>query len=71
MSDIYRLAIDVPTPVIVTIDRIAAERGVTRTGIVRHALSILCAMDAGTKDGQHAGLVRDKRTLDTLLVAPL
>lgn len=71
MTAFTRIAIDVPTPVATIVDRIAAERGVTRTGIVRHALSLLSAMHEGTKDGLHAGLVHDKRKLDTLLVAPL
>ena len=71
MTVFTRIAVDVPVTTATIVDRIAAERGVTRTSIVRHALSLLHATHEGAKDGLHAGLVQDKRKLDTLLVAPL
>jgi hypothetical protein len=71
MTEFTRIAVDVPVSTATIVDRIAAERGVTRTGIVRHALSILHATHEATKDGLHAGLVRDKSKLDTVLIAPI
>lgn len=69
--EMTRIAVDVPTPLATNVDRLAAERGVTRTSIVRHALSIFFAIDEGAKDGLHAGLAHNKRKFDTLLVTPL
>lgn len=71
MANITRIAVDVPVSTAAIVDRIAADRGVTRTSIVRHAISLLHATHEGAKDGLHAGLVHDKSKLDTLLVAPL
>jgi hypothetical protein len=71
MTGFCRIAVDVPKSTATIVDRIAAERGVTRTSIVRHAISLLNATHEGAKEGLHAGLVRDKDKLDTLLVAPL
>lgn len=54
-----------------TIDRLATERNVPRTGLFLQALGILQTMHDGAKDGYLTGLTRDRSKLDTLLVGPL
>ena len=71
MTEFTRLALDVPAPVMAIIDSIAGERGITRSGLVRQALGVIRMMHEASKDGHHIGVVRDKRKLDTILVAPL
>lgn len=66
-----RLAVDVPLHVATIVDRIAAERGLTRSGLVRQALGVIQAMHEGAKEGLHTGMTRDREKLDTLLVGPL
>ena len=53
------------------IERMAKERAVPKTTLVLQALGILHAVHEGVKDGYHAGLVKDRSKLDTLLVLPL
>lgn len=71
MTEFTRIAVDVPTPVITIVDRIAGERGLTRSGLVRLALGIVQMMHDGSKEGLHTGMVRNRKHLQTLLVAPL
>lgn len=55
----------------ITIDRLAKERNVPRTGLFLQALGVLQAMHDGSKDGQYVGLTRDREKLDTVLVMPI
>lgn len=66
-----RITVEVPASLASVIDQIALERGSTRANLLRNALGIIKAMHEGAKEGLYAGLVRDKRKLDTLLVGPL
>lgn len=54
-----------------TIERLAHERNVPRTGLILQALGLLHAAHDAGKDGYYHGLTRDRAKLDTILVAPL
>lgn len=54
-----------------TIDRLARERNIPRTGLVLQALGLLHAAHDASKDGYYHGLTRDRANLETVLVAPL
>lgn len=54
-----------------TIDRIAGERNVQRTGLVLQALGLLHVAHDASKKGYHLGLTKDREKLDTELIAPL
>lgn len=54
-----------------TIDRLARERNLPRTGLVLQALGLLHAAHDASKDGYYHGLTKDRSKLDTILVAPL
>jgi hypothetical protein len=72
MRDTTRITIDMPTTLVLSvIDRLAEERGLTRSALCRQGLGVLQAIHDAGKEGMHVGLVRDKRRLDTLLIAPL
>jgi hypothetical protein len=71
MKEITRLTFEIPTHILPAVDRVAAERGVSRTTLLRQGLGVIQTMHEAAKDGFHAGLVRDKRKLDTLLVSPI
>jgi predicted transcriptional regulator len=60
-----------PPDVISVVDRLAAERNVTRTILVRQALGVLQAAHDGAKEGHYIGLTKNRENLDTLLVSPL
>jgi predicted transcriptional regulator len=66
-----RLNMRLPCEVTAVMDRLAAERGLTRTAIVREALGVLRAAHDGAKQGHYIGLTKNPENLDMLLVAPL
>lgn len=51
--------------------RIAKERGMTRSAVMRQALGILQVMDDEAKAGRYVGTSRDREALDTVIVSPL
>lgn len=53
------------------INRLALERNVQRPGLILQALGVLHAAHDGAKDGYLIGLTKDRRKLDTVLLAPL
>lgn len=71
VTEFLRLVVDVPAPVMAVIDSIAAERGITRTGLVRQALGVIKTMHEASKEGLHTGVVRNRNKLDSVLIAPL
>jgi predicted transcriptional regulator len=66
-----RLNMRLPIEVRTTVDRIAGERGLTRTAVMRQALGLFQAAHDGAKQGHYIGLTKNPENLDTLLVAPL
>lgn len=54
-----------------TIDRIAKERGLARSGLVLQALGIMQTMHDAAKGGLYVGVTEHRDRLDTVLVAPL
>jgi hypothetical protein len=60
-----------PPDVIATVERLAAERNVTRATLIRRALGVLQAAHDGAKDGHFIGLTKNRENLDLLLVSPL
>lgn len=69
--DITRIPFEFPTHLVPIIDRIANERGLTRSGLIRVGLGLVQATHEASKDGLHTGIVRDREKLDTLLISPL
>ena len=54
-----------------TIQRLADERNVSRTGLILQALGLLHAAHDASKEGFYHGLTRDRAKLDTVFVGPL
>lgn len=54
-----------------TIDRLAKERNIPRTGLFLQALGILHTAHDAAKDGYFHGLTKDRAKLDTVLVSPV
>ena len=71
MSGSVRVNLDIPQEAAVVLDRLADERGLTRTALVRQAIGVLQAMHDGAKAGQYTGLTSRREDLETLLIAPL
>lgn len=51
-----------------TIDRIAKERNIPRSGLVLQALGLMHTTHDAAKEGYYYGLARDRSKLDTVLV---
>lgn len=66
-----RVVIDLSDPAAEVMIRLAEERGLSRPALIRQALGILQAMHDGAKEGYLTGLTKDRKKLDTVLVAPL
>ena len=66
-----RLNLRLPPEINAVMDRLALERGITHTAVVRQALGVLQAMHDGAKEGRYTGLTTQRENLETLLVAPL
>lgn len=73
MSETIRVDIQlhVSQATLTTIDRIARERSLPRTGLVLQALGILHIMHDAAKDGLFVGTSDERSRLNTVLVAPL
>lgn len=54
-----------------TIDRLARERNVARTGLVLQALGVLQLVHDSAKEGYFHGLTKDRGKLDTVLISPI
>lgn len=54
-----------------TITRLAKERNTQRTGLLLQAIGVLQTMHDGAKEGYVTGLTKDRRKLDTVLLAPI
>jgi hypothetical protein len=52
------------------IDAIAADRGVSRSGLALAALGFLQAMDDATREGLYVGATRDRGKLDAVFLTP-
>ncbi len=52
-----------------TIERLAAERNLPRTGLVLQAIGLLQVIHDAKKDGRHIGLTPHRENLETVLVA--
>ncbi len=66
-----RLNLRLPPEIADVMDRLADERGLTHTAVVRQALGVLQAMHDGAKQGHYTGLTKNREDLEILLVAPL
>jgi Ribbon-helix-helix protein, copG family len=66
-----RVNLHLPADAAVTMDRLALERGLTRTAVMRQALGVLQVLHDGTKSGNYAGLTPHRENLETLIIAPL
>jgi hypothetical protein len=71
MKEVTRITIDLPAQVAVVVDRMAAERGLTRAALCRQGLGLLQAMHEGAMEGLYTGLTRDREKLDTVIVGPI
>lgn len=54
-----------------TIDRIARERGLPRSGLVLQALGIMHTIHDAAKGGLYVGVTEHRERLDTVLISPL
>lgn len=70
MRAITRLTFELPDHILPVIDKIAAERGITRSAVLRQGLGLVKETHEAAKLGLHTGFARDRRQLDTLLVTP-
>ena len=71
VKDITRITIDLPRSIAGAVDRLAAERGLTRAALCRQGFGVLQVMHDGAKDGLYTGLTRDREKLDTVIVGPI
>lgn len=66
-----RINLRLPPEITEIMTRLAAERGLSHTAVVRQALGVLQAMHDGAKEGCYTGLTKRRENLETLLVTPL
>jgi hypothetical protein len=65
------VALRVSTTTADTINRLARERNVRRSGLTLQALGLLQAAHDGAKEGYYLGMTKDRSKLDTVLIPPI
>lgn len=63
-----RLTLDLPLGMVETLREMAVDKGVTVTHLTRVALNLFMIASGCEESGQHLGLVKDVRKLDTRLL---
>ena len=66
-----RVNLDLPPTAAATLARIAQERGVKRTVLLRQALGAFQVMHDASREGLLVGTSRNRQHLETVIVAPL
>ena len=71
MSKSIQFTLNLPPSAADVLNQLAAERGLTRTAVIRQALGYLQVAHEAAKDRKWIGVTSDREGLDTVLVAPL
>lgn len=66
-----RVNLHLPPEIAAVMDRLADERGLTRTALVRQALGVMQVCHDAAKAGKHVGVSRSRDNLEIIIVAPL
>ena len=66
-----RVNLHLPPEIAAIMDRLAEERGLTRTSLVRQALGVMQVCHDAGKDGLLVGTCRNREHLETVIASPL
>lgn len=71
MAEDIRINLSLPAVASDLIDRLCAERHVTRPTLIRQALGILQVVHDAALEGHYVGTTRDRESLETVIVVPV
>ncbi len=69
MTSNDRVSVYLPLAAHEVCNRLAKERGLTKSGVMRQALGILQAAHDAAKEGYHVGIAESRENLRTILIA--
>lgn len=71
MSDHERVNCYLPRQSAELCDRLAYERGLSKSGVLRLALGMLRIAHDAEREGRHVGIASDPAKLETLILTPV